>query len=840
MAQADGVRNTEVKLNYYRSAIVAARDCHCSELEQSAYKQIDTLFRLIEAEKRKAEAQSKTILQQQNRIEVALIDAKEANVRNERIITSMDFYKEELALAFHNGKYGFIDKVGEPKIEFSYDKGEPFNQGNGLAKMEKGGVEYLIDVEENKYKLINISEILKDADNTESILYQEDIKWLESVLNNKTDVVFLFEEDLIDHQNKIEQDSILLEKEKNKKVKSYLVDKMQTEKEAFRLTKRKLKEYQENRQLEIGKQLDEVRIKLDTIEQNLKIANDRLFNLLRVGNERLALDFSAQYSLDIIGILEKIAGDKFISSKVEVLFLNETDLERIPSFISTFKNLKQLNLSRTKVETLPESFGELVELVRLDLSTSQLLALPNSIGNLSALKYLNLSETLIDDLPFSFSKLNNLEVLNLSLIGSIGSSIEYALELDGLKELYFPTVFDELPSSVFNLTNLEILDLSGVVMLPLPESIGQLHNLRVLEFPLFIDELPSSISNLKKLEKLALIMTSIDTLPESIGELHNLKVLDCPPSLKELPSSISNLKKLEALDLQYTKIKNVPESIGELPNLKKLGLPASSTEFPVSFSKLKNLEVLLLSSTKIRSLPKFVGDLQNLKRLSLPSTLEELPFKISKLKNLEILYFNMKGLKILPEEIGELLKLKDLSMPSSIEEFQESLFQLKNLERLSLSNTKIKVLPKGIEKFTKLKVLKLNNTSIDKLSEEVCKLVQLTDLDLEETKISNLPLNINKLVNLERLILKNTAIQKIPASIEQLINLEVLNIGENPSLKLFPDFLPKLRKLKIITYTLYHNENYNINLARLAVLQKKLPNCSFRITDEKGEDIYIK
>ncbi|MBL4648133.1 MAG: hypothetical protein JKY03_00250 [Aureispira sp.] len=211
-AQADTVKNAQTKLNYYRAAIVAAKDCHCPYLEQNSNKQIDTLFVIIEAEKRMAEAQTQTILQQQENIEVALNDTKKATIENKKIISALDFYKGEFALAFKNDKYGFIDKVGDTKIEFSYDKGEPFNPKTGFAEMERNETKYLIDIDNNEYKLIHISEVLKDADNTKSLIYQEDIKWLEDVSNNEMNTLTLMEEEIIGHQNNIKKDKIVLKK----------------------------------------------------------------------------------------------------------------------------------------------------------------------------------------------------------------------------------------------------------------------------------------------------------------------------------------------------------------------------------------------------------------------------------------------------------------------------------------------------------------------------------------------------------------------------------------------------------------------------------------------------
>jgi Leucine-rich repeat (LRR) protein len=693
MAQADTVKNTQTKLNYYRAAIVAAKDCHCFELEQSANKQIDTLFVLIEAEKRRAEAQSQMILQQQDSIEVALIDAEEANEKNLKIINAMDFYEGELALAFKNDKYGFINKIGDRKIDFSYDKGEPFNQETGFAEMQRGETKYLIDVESNEYKLIHVSETLKDVDNTKGLIYQEDIKWLENISNNEINILTLMEEEITVHQNKIKKDNIALEKETNEKIKGYWLGQIEAEKEALSLARSQLEKQSKNKQTEVSTRLDETRVKLNTIEEDLKIANDRLFNILRDGNEKLALDFSKQYNLDIIDLLQKMASDEFISNKVELLFLNETDLDRIPSFISKFKNLKELNISGTEIQGLPPSFKELVQLVRLDLSKTKLSTLPKDIGNLTALKYLNLLKTDLKKLPNNFSELKNLEVLNLNKT-KIKTFPESVLQLSKLKELYSPYLIEEIPVNISRLKNLEILDLSSTAVKNLPESIGQLTNLKYLSLPSEIDELPLSISYLIKLESLEMGTTSIEVVPEGVWQLTKLKYLSLPFYMTELPLGILNLTNLESLDLSYTKIKVLPEEIGQLSKLKFLEMSPLVAKLPKSFTQLKNLEELYLNETEIKVF-EGIENFTKLKVLELAGCpIDTLSDEICKL--LQLTYLNLDRMKIsnLPEDIGKLTKLTRLDFSNTaIKKVPASINELINLEELNFESNNIKKLP---------------------------------------------------------------------------------------------------------------------------------------------------
>jgi leucine-rich repeat protein SHOC2 len=656
IAQADTVKNTQKKLNYYRAAIVAAKDCHCPELEQNANEQIDTLFVIIEAEKRKAEAQSQTILQQQDSIEVALTNAEKANKKNEKVIDAMDFYKGKFALAFKSEKYGFMNKAGETEIEFSYDKGEPFDQETGLAETQRGETQYLIDVESNEYKLIHISEILKNADNTESLIYQENIKWLESSLNNKTDVVRFFDEKIIVHQKNIKRDHVALEKEDNRKVKAYWTGKINKEKEALSLTSSKLKEYQKNRQVEIGARLNELRVRLDTIEVKLKIANDRLFNILQGGNEKLALDFSKQYKLDVTEILQNIVKNKFVSNKVEVLFLNETNLDTFPDFITEFENLKYIDISGTEIKFIPQNIDKLKKLKRFYFPDI-IKEVPSSIYNLEKLECLSLFNTDYQILPEAIGKLKN------------------------LKKIYFPRRLRKIPESISDLENLETLYLGYAWVREIPEAIGKLKNLKTLALPHVLRKIPDSVYDLKNLETLFLCATDEREVPDAIEKLKKLRYLNIQIPVKNLPSSISNLENLKNLRLYDTELIRLPETIGDLIELEQLYLPGTIEEIPASIYKLKNLKVLSIPGVAIEVLPEGISNLVNLEQLDLTGT----------------------NLKIISEDIGKLVKLEDLKLPSSLEILPKGFENLINLTNLYIEkNPNLKHFP-DISNFNKLR-----------------------------------------------------------------------------------------------------------------------------------------
>jgi len=329
MAQADTVKNTQTKLNYYRAAIVAAKDCYCPQLEQSAYKQIDTLFILIEEEKRKAEAQAQTILEQQIEIKTTLTKTEAANRKSIKIINAMDFYDGKFALALKNGKYGFIDKEGNSKIGFEYEKGTPFDLETGFAEMETTNyysdkwVKYLVDTLGNRYQLFNINEEYM------LLLNKQVIK---KIANKK-------------ERSKLEGTELSLES-----INKELAYTLNESKEKIALNIQNIKK---GDVLEI----------LDYLAKDSKI-KDRIGVLMLRGDgldvfPEAIIAFNNVVNIDLYWTNVKTIPktiDRLTKLKKIKLPVSVTE---VPSSIYNLENLETLNLSETELETLPETIENL-------------------------------------------------------------------------------------------------------------------------------------------------------------------------------------------------------------------------------------------------------------------------------------------------------------------------------------------------------------------------------------------------------------------------------------------------------------------------------------------------
>ena len=111
------------------------------------------------------------------------------------------------------------------------------------------------------------------------------------------------------------------------------------------------------------------------------------------------------------------------------------------------------------------------------------------------------------------------------------------------------------------------INLSGVMLLQIPESIGDLQSLVLLYMP----------------------NNKLVTLPESIGNLKSLRHLDISDNaLTTLPETIVNLNSLIRLEMNRNKLTTLPESISELVSLTYISI----SENPVSSTKDKQNEII--------------------------------------------------------------------------------------------------------------------------------------------------------------------------------------------------------------------------------------------------------
>lgn len=503
----------------------------------------------------------KALVQVEIKEKEAVLSTKE----KQKIIDAFYFYGDSLALASESSnnmvRFGFIDKKGDTKIPYNYEKAQAFDPEIGYA---------LVIINKDKHYLGPDKEIYLLADRVEDLTAETEALDLEDQ-NFNTIPATVFEQRGLKILNL--NDNLLSDLSPDIAKLNNL--------QSLHLSRNKLTRIPP----QIG-QLD-----------SLKVLNLRANRLIEIPSE--------------IGQL----------TGLERLFLNSnSSLKILPKEIGLLVNLKELQLDRDSLVSLPPEIGQLVQLRFLSLAGNELKSIPN-IGALDRLEALNVGSNKLERLPSDIGQLTRLKTLVLESnklteipkeIGRLENLITLRLgfndiaeippeigRLEKLEKLYLSGKYlNSLPKEIGQLVRLKELYLTGNPITSLPIEIGQLVNLRQLQLEANqLNSLPKSIGTLVNLEALYLSENKLTDLPREIWKLTSLKELHLFGNpITELHSRIGQLENLEILDLGNTQLESIPKRIGKLENLKTLRLDDNKlTELPKEIEKLVNLKELFLS-----------------------------------------------------------------------------------------------------------------------------------------------------------------------------------------------------------------------------------------------------
>ena len=271
-------------------------------------------------------------------------------------------------------------------------------------------------------------------------------------------------------------------------------------------------------------------------------------------------------------------GLRDISNEVLELVLQSIDLQPLPDWVDSFRNLLSLQItggldhffigeSCEDFTHLPHNLPRTLKILHLT-NLTRLTTLPDSIGSLSNLTELTIDECPIEEIPDSFERLTNLTELKLEHLQ-----------------------ISEIPDSICNFTALTTLHLIALGISSIPD-INSLSNLRDLyiESCLELETLPN-IWELTSLLKLGLI--DLDSMEDYDPQME--------PSLYKL----SSLTTLHVDKLEYVTLTH--DEIGGLKNLEDLKIVTlNGLDFPVSFRKFRHLKNLNICSLPEWENPQFM------------------------------------------------------------------------------------------------------------------------------------------------------------------------------------------------------------------------------------------
>ncbi|MBE7381177.1 MAG: leucine-rich repeat domain-containing protein [Leptolyngbya sp. SIO1E4] len=324
-----------------------------------------------------------------------------------------------------------------------------------------------------------------------------------------------------------------------------------------------------------------------------------------------------------------------------------------------------------------------------------------------------------------------------------------------------------------------VLDLSGLKLVILPKSIGQL----------------------KKITRLYLQENQLTSVPKELGNLSNLQELYLHNNyLSSVPKELGQLNNLTELHLHYNQLSSVPKELSQLNNLTGLYLHHNQlNSIPKELGSLTNLSEFYIARNRLSSIPKELGQLINLKRLDVSvNQLPSIPKEIGQLTKLTHLDVSVNQLSSIPKEIGQLTSLKRLDISvNQLSSIPKEIGRLTNLNQFFAPKNRLTSVPKELGQLTKLTRFNVSANQLRSLPKELSKLVTLTQLDASVNKITSVPIDFLKLTELKILAFRRNKITELPNIFGQLKKLEIFDIRGNHLTKV-PDSIAFLTNLRIL------------------------------------------
>nr|CAH7763116.1 unnamed protein product [Callosobruchus chinensis] len=282
-----------------------------------------------------------------------------------------------------------------------------------------------------------------------------------------------------------------------------------------------------------------------------------------------------------------------ISPEVVSLDLSFNELERFPSELKIYRDLKYLNVSHNRISTLSHSvFFGMNQLERFDLSYNRFCDWKDlhtqAFGHLSSLVYLDLSHNALRSIP-QFSKHfenSSLEILELNNCSMVSLPVQVFDHLPWLKELHLRSnPIRVINNTFFQSSSIKFIDLSGCS----------------LEF-LY----PKLFTRIDTLE--TLVLRNNTSLRKLECNSDSLLYLDLSNSnMESVPTG--DMRQLTTLNLRGNSLKALQNSsFLSFPNLVRLNLSLNSISVVEenAFKGLDYIQFIDLSLNKLTVVPEKV------------------------------------------------------------------------------------------------------------------------------------------------------------------------------------------------------------------------------------------
>ncbi|MFK7947268.1 MAG: leucine-rich repeat domain-containing protein [Saprospiraceae bacterium] len=659
----------------------------------------------------KADALENQLLQlqtEQYKTTSTLSQIDSINQVQNRLTDAYYFYDDKFALAYKNGKFGFIDKQGNEIIDYQFDVAEQFDELGYAAvkiKIQNQNLDYLLDTTGTYYKVVHQSSKLNEST---SAFYPSsgsfDVFPSNLTMYNQLNVIIF-------HENNI------------RSIPS---------------------DIQNFTDLEI---LSLTNCNVETV--TYEVGSLKQLKRLLLRNHRLRIIPSSIGQLKNLNLLD-LSG---LRDNANV------GLEYIPDEIGKLKKLTWLDLQHNQLSELPSSLGRLYNLKYLNVSNNQLSSLPTSFMDLESLELLNVShnpDLTLENVIQTFKNYEKPLFISSKRLPKNGQPQYLSIQI--------PKQLDALTTEIRGLKKVKSLELEGNFydkkgLKTLPSTIGELKELQYLNLNYNqLEILPDEIGRLKKLNYLAIKRNKLSYLPLTFGQLKSIQKLELTDNLlTTLPLTFGELESLENLDLSNNLLLKLPPTFGNLNEIRILNLANNQLiDLPHNFRYLENLELLDLRNNVLKSLPESWQQPNLIRLYVMDNNLHTLPKNINNSINLTTINASNNAITILPFEIGQLPNLENLILKKNqLTTLPMSISFLKNLKNLNLSNNKFVTLPREIGLIQNLLQLDLSNNQLTKLPMSIGRLTNLKSLNLSNNHLERLPFELRNLKQLEYLYIFN-------------------------------------------------------------------------------------
>ncbi len=318
------------------------------------------------------------------RKEIRETEQRKKELKNSKeVIDALYFYGGKFALAYKDGRYGFIDKSGKLLIDYRYDNATPFDVFTGFAKVSIDKLNYLVDTTGREYLLAESSKGLSG-----------DIEAIDLSKNNLTEIP----RDIFGY---LKLKILILSNNNLKKIPA----------EINRLTELVFLDVSGNYLLNIPPEIGSLKnLKYLTIRNNSisklpnEISNLQLLEKIDISNNQLFKlpdGMASLYDLKVLvldgNMLPNLSSDIGLLINLKYLSVQGNVLTNLPPEIGRLSRLKTLCISDNKITDLPAETGRLLSLTSFNISKNQLSYIPEEIKNLSELKNLDIRGNSLND-----------------------------------------------------------------------------------------------------------------------------------------------------------------------------------------------------------------------------------------------------------------------------------------------------------------------------------------------------------------------------------------------------------------------------------------------------------